>query len=301
MNQQDALERLVVVSNRLPVVLSRKEGRLAIKKGTGGLITALAPIMRERGGVWVGWPGTVDLTHEEINELAAKFREESGFDLFPVLLSREEVSLYYEGFSNEVIWPLFHDLHFKCHFKPVYWEAYQRVNRRFSEQIVRMIQPQDFLWVHDYHFLLLAQELRKQGINQKLVFFLHIPFAPPDIFMKIPWRQEILSAVLEYDYLGFQTERDKLNFLNCVETLMPNVSIKSYGNYSICHTDSRHVHVGAYPISIDFHEFSDESASKEVANVALQIHMMEDDRKLVFSVDRLDYTKGIYLQVGSDP
>ena len=132
MSDTESSRRLVAVSNRLPVVIDQEEGRWQISPGAGGLVTALAPVMRARGGLWIGWPGCGE--EAPLEELVATFEREQGFQLGPVPLTAEEVEKYYEGFSNETLWPLFHDLLGHCQFSPVNWQAYQQVNRRFAEQ-----------------------------------------------------------------------------------------------------------------------------------------------------------------------
>lgn len=285
--------RLVVVSNRLPIVIEGSDERAAITQASGGLVTAMVPILKKKKGLWIGWPGFTECPELEVRRLVDQFGEEGGYTLHPLFLTEEEVHLYYDGFSNEIIWPLFHDLHTSCNFAPEYWKGYQAVNRKFAKELIQLHQSGDFIWIQDYHLILLARELRKAGITTKLAFFLHVPFAPLDIFSKIPWRVELLKALLEFDYLGFQTDRDRLNFIQCVDTLLKEVSVDSLEKASICHTKSREVNVDTFPISIDIKEFTDHANSNEVVEEIDHIHETLANRKIVFSVDRLDYTKGI--------
>ena len=202
--------RLVIVSNRLPVVVSKEDGKLKISSGSGGLVTALAPVLKNRGGVWIGWPGPVEADDQsQVKTMLEKENRKTGFYLHPVFLSDEEVKLYYEGFANEIIWPLFHDLQSLCKFDPNYWHAVQSINRKFAEGTHQKLKSNDFLWIHDYHLMLVGQELRKLGVKEKIAFFLHIPFPSLDIFVKLPWRFQVLRALLEYDLLGFQTFRGR--------------------------------------------------------------------------------------------
>lgn len=285
--------RLVIISNRLPVVLSKGEdGTITTSLGSGGLITALAPVLKNRGGLWIGWPGFVD---EEDKEQVVSIleKDKKDFQLRPVFLTKEDIKLYYEGFSNEIIWPLFHDLQSECHFNPVYWKAVQDVNRKFAEEIIKTTQPDDFLWVHDYHLMMVGQELHKLGVKEKIGFFLHIPFPSIDIFTKLPWRFQVLRALLEYDLLGFQTLRDQRNFIQCVRRLLPDVKIIHENQVYICLTQDREVRVAAFPISIDYEDFSKKAAGKDVADQAWFNQKQLQGQKVVFSCDRLDISKGI--------
>lgn len=285
--------RLVIVSNRLPVILTSEEGSLKVHPSLGGLVTALAPVLKNRGGLWIGWPGPVEDDQDAVQALLEKENRKTGFKLRPVFLTQEEVKLYYEGFSNEILWPLFHDLLSCCHFAPEYWKCYQLVSRKFADRIIADIQQKDFLWIHDYHLLLLGQELRKIKIQNKLAFFLHIPFPPFDIFIKLPWRFQILRALLEYDLIGFQTLRDLHNFIQCVRRLLKDVQTKSDKQSHLCITKDREIRAGAFPISIDFTSFSHMSSGQAVEDRALEKYLNFRGKKVVFSCDRLDISKGI--------
>lgn len=286
--------RLVIVSNRLPVVLSKNNNQLKTSVGSGGLVSALAPALKNRGGVWIGWPGAIDPQDQDsLSTILEKESREAGFKLYPVSLSEEEIKLYYDGFSNEIIWPLFHDLQSECHFDPRYWGAAQEVNRKFAQKIQSIYQPHDFLWIHDYHLMLVAQELRRLNIQEKVGFFLHIPFPPLDIFLKLPWRFQVLRALLDYDLMGFQTRRDQRNFIQCVKRLLPDVKITYQKHVHICQTATREVRVAAFPISIDYQEFSNMASGKEVEEQTEQKKQQMKGQKIIFSCDRLDITKGI--------
>lgn len=291
--QSDRTHRLIIVSNRLPVVFERKEGILSFRSGSGGLVTALAPVLRDRGGMWIGWSGLPEDDHEEVQHVLQDSSIASGYDLAAVSLSEEDLELYYHGFSNEILWPLFHDLQSHCNFLPAYWHAYQHVNRMFAEHIFEHTRPSDYIWVHDYHLMNVAVELRGMGVESPLGYFLHIPFPPPDIFIKLPWRFQILRALLEYDLVGFQTMRDKRNFIQCVRMLLKDVSTRSMGGFHLCATEQREVRVGVFPISIDYDEFERLARSQDVSEAAWYIHEDLPHQQIVLGIDRLDYTKGI--------
>ena len=287
-------QRLVIVSNRLPIVLESEEGHLKVSPGTGGLITALAPVLRNRGGTWIGWSGSLDTDkQEEVASLIAGAQELAGYTCCPISLTKEDLDLYYHGFSNEIIWPLFHDLQGFCNFVPSYWHSYQKVNKLFAEKTAQSTQDSDFIWVHDYHLMLLGDELRKMGKQSRMAFFLHIPFPPLDIFLKLPWRFQIIQALLQYDLIGFQTMRDKRNFIHCAKTLLPHLTAKAKGQLHVYKMEQREVSIGAFPISIDYEEFANYANSQEVQQKAWHIHEILPNRTLILSIDRLDYTKGI--------
>jgi trehalose 6-phosphate synthase/phosphatase len=286
-----AVRRLVVVSNRLPVVLTKEGGSWRVEPGSGGLVTALAPVLRDRGGLWIGWPGTSD--HDGLSEALSEVAEGIGYSLVPIILTPEQEKKHYRGFSNEVVWPLFHDLQSHCRFDPGYWDAYQEVNHDFAKVINENTGPGDFVWVHDYHLMLVARELRRIGVTSKLGFFLHIPFPPLDIFVKLPWRREILGALLQYDLIGFQTMRDRRNFIQCVRTLVGPA--ESCGRGQVCELSigTETLRIGAFPISIDVRAFERDAASREVSESAWHVHENLPERQIVLGLDRMDYTKGI--------
>jgi trehalose 6-phosphate synthase/phosphatase len=288
--------RLITVSNRLPVVLSKdaKTGEWHQEQGSGGLVTALAPVLRDRGGLWIGWPGTVVEDGAPVVDLLAQSSFETGYSYGPVELTEEERLLYYQGFANEIIWPLFHDLQSRCRFNPAYWRSYRSVQEKFADVVQEHVQDGDFLWIHDYHLMSLAQVLRRRGVKNRIAFFLHIPFPPLDIFLKLPWRFEILRELLAYDLVGFQTARDRRNFVNCARMMDPQeVHIHGRASRSHVHVDGREVLLGNFPISIDYNDFLARAESREVAESAWYIHEEFPDRKILLGVDRLDYTKGI--------
>jgi trehalose 6-phosphate synthase len=290
------IKRLVVVSNRLPIVFTRgQEGEWLIKRGSGGLVTAIAPVLRDRGGLWIGWTGKVGRT--DFSEPSDQGSKLIGYTLKQVVLNEEEINKYYYGFSNEILWPLFHDLIPMCDFNPEFWNVYKRVNKKFARVICRNILKDDYVWVQDYHLMLVAKELRTMGIKNRIGFFLHIPFPQLDIFLKLPWRFQILRSLLEYELIGFQTVRDKSNFIQCVRALIRNSRVVGSGQVSTISMPDKEVRVGNFPISIDYDAFAKQSASKEVAEEAWYIHENLPKRKIILGIDRLDYTKGICLRL----
>lgn len=288
-------KRLVIISNRLPITINRQGDGWEIQPSSGGLVTALAPVLRNRGGFWIGWPGTME--ESDLDEPLAEGTKTVGYTLRPVKLTREEHDKFYYGFSNEVLWPLFHDLQDRCNFDPEYWSAYRQVNRRYADAIIENARQDDFIWVHDYHLIHVAQALRESGVDAPIGFFLHIPFPPLDIFMKLPWRFEILTALLEYDLIGLQTLRDRRNFVQCVRALIKGIRVIGKGALVKIRSGNRERSVGAFPIGIDYNSFAADSVTKEVADRAWYIHEDLPRRHIALGVDRLDYTKGLPLKL----
>jgi trehalose 6-phosphate synthase len=275
----------------LPLSLVEQEGGWEVNPGSGGLVTALAPVLRNRGGLWIGWPGTTD--DVDVGDVWDSASKDFGYELHPVPLTREELCGFYYGFSNEIMWPLFHDLQGRCNFVPEYYYTYLDVNRKYAKVIADTSRESDFIWVHDYHLMYVAHALRLMGVERRTGFFLHIPFPPADIFLKLPWRDQILRSLLEYDLIGFQTMRDRRNFTQCIQLLCRDCWSRGRGAVVTVHTGKRDVGVGSFPISIDFNEFAAHAESQEVAERAWYIHEKLPDRHIILGADRLDYTKGI--------
>lgn len=283
--------RLIVVSNRLPVGLSQQEGKWSIKPGAGGLVTALAPVLRDRGGTWVGWSGAH--ADEDLSGLFSTYSRKAGYSLLPVNLSEEQVQNYYFGFSNEVVWPLFHDFQSRCRFKPKYWRSYLEVNEIFAGKVVECLRAKDYIWVHDYHLFHVAKMLKKRGVEQKCGFFLHIPFPPPDIFLKLPWRDEVIHALMDYELVGFQSMRDRKNFARCLQAIIPGARISGRGGVVTALVDDHSVRLGAIPISIDYSLYAESARTSKVAELRHSLKRAFKGRKVILGVDRLDYSKGI--------
>jgi trehalose 6-phosphate synthase/phosphatase len=282
--------RLVVVSNRLPAVVSKEEV-WTITPGDGGLVTAMTPVLKRFQGLWIGWPGCGE--EAPIEELLERFSALQGYRLKPVPLTPEEVENYYHGFSNETLWPLFHDLLGHCRFSLENRNSYREVNRRFAEVIAEAVNEDDFIWVHDYQLLEVGSFLKAREVRQPLAFFLHVPFPSPDLFRRLPWKKELIRAMLDYDLLGFQTLRDRRNFVHTSRELIPGLEADIHRRYTLLQDGKRRVKVAHFPISIDFDEFNNQARSKEVADAAWYLHEHYGNRQLILGLDRLDYTKGI--------
>jgi trehalose 6-phosphate synthase len=282
-----------VVSNRLPYVLEKDTaGQLTLRPGSGGLVTALLPVLRDRGGVWIGWPGVTDDT-PDVRRILTEAAGPTGYAFEPVPLTQEEIDRYYHGYSNETIWPLFHDLQSQCWFEPTYWPAYVTVNGKFAHALAAQCRSEDFVWIHDYQLVDVARQARGAGCQASMAFFLHIPFPQLDIFMKLPERQAVLRSLLAHDLVGFQTLRDRRNFVQCLRALLQNIHLRSEGNLHVVKFEDREVRVGNFPIGIDAVGYASRAVSPEVEQRLGEIRARYHGRQIVLGLDRLDYTKGI--------
>jgi trehalose 6-phosphate synthase len=282
---------MILVSNRLPTTVEAGAEGPVLKPSSGGLVTALRPVFKARKGYWIGWLGEV--SGDEIDELLAGSAAESACHLVSVALTPGEREGFYTGFSNEIVWPLFHDLQSRCNFDPTYWKAYVSVNRKFAEATARVARANAAVWVHDYHLMLVGEFLRGLGIRSRLGFFLHIPFPPLDIFEKLPWRTQILRGLFQYDVIGFQTPRDQRNFMGCVRRFLPEVEMQRADEETRAECEGRVTLIRSFPIGIDFEEFSSQAQQPAIAARAAEIREEMRGRQIVLGVDRLDYTKGV--------
>jgi alpha,alpha-trehalose-phosphate synthase [UDP-forming] len=282
--------RLIIVSNRLPVTMERGPHGCKAHPSCGGLVSALLPIFRTAGGSWVGWPGT-ELDSQVEAALRAASERHCSYE--PVFLTSEERAFFYHGCSNEILWPLFHDLPSPCNFDPAYWTAYGQVTEKFADAVEQVALANDFVWVHDYHLMLLADALRARNTQCALAYFHHVPFPAPDTFEKLPWRYEVLRGLMQFDKLGFQTDRDRRNFLSCIRRFFPAARVKRTGNRFYVRAEGRDTEIGAFPISVDYRQLAYQSIAPGVLARAKKIKSDFAGTRIILGIDRLDYTKGI--------
>jgi alpha,alpha-trehalose-phosphate synthase [UDP-forming]/trehalose-phosphatase len=279
--RESVSQSLLVVSNRLPSMRSAEEGKPA---RVGGLVSALGPALSTRDGVWLGWNGkTIDDTEEAVAVLENDFSP----GLLGMDLKERWYRDYYNGFCNRVLWPLFHCFPGRVRFARKEWEAYEEVHRVFADVAVKAVDARGTVWVHDYHLLLLAREMRARGHAGPIGHFLHIPFPPADLFEMLPWHKEILDALLSFDLLGFHTPGFMRNFLACVGTLHP----ARVSDDGIEYQDRR-TRTGVFPIGIfpgDYQKAETKDFQEEIDGLLRIL----GPARLVLGVDRLDYTKGI--------
>lgn len=278
---------LVVVANRLPVDVTLDEsGEPHWTRSPGGLVTALAPVMAQGEGAWVGWGGSPGLELDPF--------EVDGTRLVPVTLSETDVELYYEGFANDTLWPLYHDVIAPPQFHRNWWEAYQRVNRRFAQAAAGNAAPGATVWVHDYQLQLVPAFLRELRPDLRIGYFHHIPFPPLEIFAQLPWRKQVVEGLLGADLVGFQRGGDAANFVRIVRRLTDLTTRGQMVTVDEGTPEQRHVRAQAFPISIDSHAFDQLARTESVQRRAVEIrHELGDPQHLLLGVDRLDYTKGI--------
>ncbi|MDN3444407.1 trehalose-6-phosphate synthase [Microbacterium sp. APC 3901] len=277
----------VVVANRLPVDrVVGPDGDEEWRTSPGGLVAALEPMMRSARGAWVGWPGQPDLELDRF--------EINGIDLIPVPLSAEEVADYYEGFANDTIWPLYHDVIAPPQYHREWWEAYVKVNRRFAEAAADVVAPDGTVWVHDYQLQLVPQMIRELRPDVTIGYFHHIPFPAHGLYAQLPWRDQVLKGLLGADVIGFQRAQDATYFLTAVRRRL-RYEVK--GSAVAIPTDdggARTAVARAFPISIDTAPYLELAARPEVRARAAEIRAsLGNPKKILLGVDRLDYTKGI--------
>lgn len=276
----------VIISNRLPVSVSRNDSGLVFESSSGGLATAMSSLEVD-DKIWVGWPG-IDadtLTDDERTQITDELQKKG---CFPVFLSAKEVELYYEGYANDTLWPLFHYFQSIARYQDDYWSAYKTVNEKFADAAAEVSKQDAKIWIHDYHFMLLPALVRGRVPASTIGFFLHIPFPSFEIFRLLPQRKEILSGLLGADIIGFHIYDYAQHFLNSCVRLLGIPSSNGVLQY-----EGRTVKAEAYPIGVDYAKFRKQLQSKETKDALKQLDETYKKEKLILSVDRLDYSKGI--------
>jgi trehalose 6-phosphate synthase len=275
--------RLIVAANRLPVRWDSDTDRWVASPG--GLVSALVPVLQERGGIWIGWNGSADGKSERF--------EAEGFQNITVPLSEGDISNHYDGFSNGTIWPLYHDAIRPVEFHRHWWRPHQEINRRFADTIISVAKPSDIIWVHDYQLQLVPGMVREALPDARIGFFLHIPFPPPEIFERLPWRRQVLEGLLGSDYLGFQTRRAALNFAASAREFAG-----ARGPATDLRYDDRQLRAEPVPIAIETTKYAGMASEPEVEKLAEELRSdLGDPETIILGVDRLDYTKGIDLRL----
>ena len=290
--------RLVIVSNRLPITVVEKAGKLTFQRGAGGLVSGLSGYLdylrsssSTKEYIWVGWPG-IAVADEMREEL--KSRALSEFQAYPVFIPEKSMEEFYHGFCNKIIWPLFHYFPSYAAYDESYWRRYKSVNETFRDAIMKIIKPDDVVWIHDYHLMLLPKLIRERMPDVPIGFFLHTPFPSYEIFRLLPgkWRREILMGLLGADFIGFHTQDYSQYFLRCVLRILgyEHDMGKIIGEGHI-------VRVDTLPMGIDFKKFHNAVNSPEVQRERYNLKKTLADSKVIFSVDRLDYTKGVINRI----
>jgi trehalose 6-phosphate synthase/phosphatase len=290
------MPKTIIVSNRLPLQVKLNDDDITITPSVGGLATGLKSVHRDSNGVWVGWTG---LTTEQLNENLKDKVEKAVVkeQCATVDLSEEDIKHYYYGFSNKVLWPLFHYFLEYSHFDKTSWKSYKKVNQKFADAVLAQVEDGDKVWVHDYQLLLLPKLIKDKRPDVAVGFFLHIPFPSYEIFRTFPKRKEILEGMLGADLLGFHTYDYERHFLSSVKRIL-----YSEVRFNKITHDNRIIKVDSFPMGIDYDKFKDAAlshssrSSKQKTEIQLRLddHLNQSESaKMVLSIDRLDYTKGI--------
>jgi trehalose 6-phosphate synthase/phosphatase len=287
--------RLVIVSNRLPFTVSLKEGTPEFKTSSGGLSTGLSSYLQQATSgaadrpdfFWLGWPGaSIALEHEAV----VRSYGEQQFKCSPVFLPEESMDRFYHGFCNKTIWPLFHYFPTLARYDEEYWQEYRNVNRIFAEAVLNVLRPDDLVWVHDYHLMLLPRLIRERFPEMAIGFFLHIPFPSFEVFRLLPraWREEMIEGLLGASVIGFHTHDYTRDFLTSV---LRTVGYEhQLGSLTL---RDRVVKVDTFPMGVDFERFARAAAAPETDSRTAELREKCAGQKVIFSVDRQDYTKGL--------
>src|SRR6478736_2360154 len=241
------MRKTIIVSNRLPVKLTDNNGELSLSPSEGGLATGLGSMFNQGNNLWIGWPGMfIDDLAQQV-EIQEALEEDN---LIPVFLTQEEINQYYEGFSNEVIWPVFHYMNTYAKYQQSYWDFYLKVNKKFARALLEVADKDDLIWIQDYHLMLVPGLIRKALPEISIGFFQHIPFPSYELFRLIPWRNEILEGVLGSDLVGFHTYDDARHFAHACRRLLGTKNSSNLINY-----ENRAVLVDSFPMGIDAGKF----------------------------------------------
>ncbi|ODV58589.1 alpha,alpha-trehalose-phosphate synthase (UDP-forming) TPS1 [Ascoidea rubescens DSM 1968] len=283
---------VLVISNRLPVTIKRNpDGTYDYSMSSGGLVTALQGLKKTTSFQWFGWPG-LEIPENEQKQVRQDLIDK--FNCIPIFLTDEIADLHYNGFSNSILWPLFHYHPGEINFDENAWIAYNQANRLFAHEISSIIKDNDMVWIHDYHLMLLPELLRskieeKKIKHTKLGFFLHTPFPSSEIYRILPVRKEILNGVLGCDLIGFHTYDYARHFISSVSKILNLNTLPNAINYN-----NRQLSIGVFPIGIDVDKFID---GLTLTSVKQRIHDLRSkigsDVKIILGVDRLDYIKGV--------
>ena len=277
--------RVVVVSNRLPPAEDLIGDSDVARRQVSGLVSALRPVLGQRESLWFGWSGGTTAGADGVDVSVSDFGPRR---MVALDLPRREAGLYYTAFSNRTLWPLLHSYPDRIMVRSDSYSAYRRINRRFAERLSHHLRPDDTLWVHDFHLFPLGAALRELGWSGKIGFFLHVPFPSVDTFAILPWAQEMLEDLLEYDLVGLQTRSHARNLMS---TLIEELRGAQIGDAFVY--GSKRCRVGVYPVGTDPDTFRELGAAPRATRAVAGLRRLFPDQKLVLGVDRLDYTKGV--------
>lgn len=282
--------RLFIIANRLPVKVRKNEdGQFEFQRSEGGLATGLGSLELSVEKHWIGWPG-INLSAEDEKKQISDCLGEMNFH--PVFLSEDQIENYYEGYSNNILWPLCHYFYSYVQYEAPYWKIYKEVNQLFAKISTKLIRPGDIVWIHDYHLMLLPQLIRDNFKNVSIGYFHHIPFPSYELFRVLPERAEILNGLLGADLIAFHTHDYMRHFVSAAERVM-----ELQFNLDQILIDNRMVYVDAFPMGINYELYNDAILNPDVQEKATTLKKNFGDHKLMLSVDRLDYSKGILHRI----
>jgi len=279
------MPRTLIVSNRLPTKVLRTDDGLTFQPSEGGLATGLGSIYKQGDNVWIGWPGLFLEDAAEEDYIRQELRADN---MAPVFLTEAEIRDFYEGFSNSTLWPTFHYFSEFATYEQTHWEAYVAVNEKFCAAVLAQAGPEDTIWVQDYQLLLLPAMLREARPEASIGFFLHIPFPSHELMRVLPWRNELLRGMLGADLIGFHTFGYMRHFLSSVAH-----ALGLPAQNGRIETANRSVRVDAFPMGIDYERYAQAAASDEAKGHEARYREVLRDTRVILSIDRLDYTKGI--------
>ncbi|TWR27557.1 bifunctional alpha,alpha-trehalose-phosphate synthase (UDP-forming)/trehalose-phosphatase [Mucilaginibacter pallidiroseus] len=289
------MSKLFIISNRLPITIEKKGDKLSYRQSSGGLVSAVSAYLDQEGQrtftkkVWVG---VSECSEQEWQTVSDTFTAD--YDFHPIFAAQKTYDQYYNGFANSVLWPLFHYFPSYADYQPQFFEAYKKINHNFADDLANQLNPEDTVWIHDYHLLPLAALLCKRNPKLTIGLFLHIPFPSYELFRAMPndWQHEIIEGMLGADLVGFHTNDYRDHFLNCVSKIT-----QAKVQDQIIHLNGRQIKTGAFPIGIDYDQFNSAYNNEGVVAKRNEHLHMKQDKKLIFSVDRLDYTKGVFSRL----
>jgi trehalose 6-phosphate synthase/phosphatase len=279
--------KLVIVSNRLSYTVRRVDGKLTYLPSEGGLATGMSSVSKPNSSVWIGWPGITsdELTAKEKSEIVEELQKRN---CFPVFLTQAQIDDYYSGYCNATLWPLFHYFPNKARYSADYWRQYKAVNQLFYNATKRFLTNDARVWVHDYQLMLLPELLRAGHANVSIGFFLHTPFPSYEIFRLLPEREEVLRGLLGADLVGFHTYDYARHFLSSVRRIL------GYENsLGVIRMDDRAISVDGFPIGINYRKFAKSSNKRKVKKIINSFNLLSQSAKVILTVDRTDYSKGI--------
>ena len=283
------MSRLIIVSNRLPFSLDREGDEIKVRQSSGGLVSAIKSYFEsnhtQEDITEKLWLGVADFPQEDWDKLVLSQAVNYDFDIQPLFVDKQVYNDYYNGFSNSVLWPLFHYFPTLVQYPANYYDAYLQINKRFCKELVPMLKPGDIVWVHDYQLMLLPQLLRQHRPDAMIGFFLHIPFPSYEIYRLLPneWKKTLLQGVMGADLIGFHTHDYVQHFIQSVKMIL--------GADTYFHTvqyQNRLIKVDLFPIGIDYKKFNNAGTDPQVLEYKNDIKKNFDDKKIIFSVDRLD-------------